>query len=218
MLLKQFPNEKRSRLIAGTGAEQVASVEYTLKELQGEFNFDVDIAAMIADSPTQRSTQAILNYNLMRADPLVDAKQLLLDVFLSQNKKAPDRYLIDLKDPAEEFQIMLGGFPVETHERDNHEAHMEAHDQDAQRLDQTIKGDGQGGEVENRQRLAVAQILLAAHMNMHVKALRALQEQSGPTEGQPMSTNMLRNQVRAGSGETAAELKGGITDVEDTIQ
>ena len=121
MILKQFPNVKRTRAIAGPIAGELAEIEYTLAELRGEFHFSLDFSAMLADNPATRSTQAVLKYNLMRADPLVNPERLILDVLQTQNTVDPESYLLNLKSPQEEIALMMQGLPVQAHERDEHQ-------------------------------------------------------------------------------------------------
>lgn len=207
MILKQFPNEKRTRLIAGPEAGAFTEVEYTLRDLRGEFNFDMDFGAMLADNPQARATQAILKYNLMRADPLVNPEMLILDVLKTQNTPDPGAYLLTLKSPDQELAMMLQGLPVQAHERDPHEEHMATHDQQAGMLDQQMQFmDERGGtDSEQRMKLALAQTLLTAHFQDHV---RIMQEMTGQQTG-PIAENLLRNQIRAGAGsETEAEMSG----------
>lgn len=216
MILRQFPDEQRSRRIAGPVAGQMTTLTYTLADLEGEFDFEMDFSAMLSDNPATRATQAILNYNLLRADPLVNPEQLLLDIFRSQNKRAPESYLIFLRQPQEELEMMSQGLPVEAHERDDHEAHLQAHDQQMNGLDQaTEKLPPQSPQSE---KVRLTTLLMVAHVQDHVRQLQRLQG-SRKTPGSPVAENMLRNQVRATSGgETQAELGGQPMTPADTVQ
>jgi hypothetical protein len=205
MILKAHPNEKRSRRIAGDVAGQFATVEYSLKELEGEFEFDMDFSAMLADNPATRQTQSVLNYNLLRADPLVNPTMLLLDIFKTQNKVKPENYLLQLRQPGEELQLMMQGLPVEAHDRDDHQSHIQEHEQQAEQLDQGLRQ--MPPDHDMRGKVALAQSLMVAHVQDHMKRLQAITGQEKPP-GSPVAENMLRNQVRAGSGETEAELSG----------
>jgi hypothetical protein len=203
MILRQFPDEERERLIVGENRSPFTVVKYSLRELAGEFAFNMDLGAALSDTPQARATQAILNYNLMRADPLVDPSRLILDVFRSQNKVDPAGYMLTLREPDEEFQMFLQGLPVEAHERDAHVDHLRGHNAQGQQLDDAL---GNIEEGPARQKLALAQALLVAHVQDH---FRKAQQAGGPEAGKAIAENLLRNQVRAGGGEeTQAELTG----------
>lgn len=207
MILKQFPNVERHRLITGSTLGATRSVKYTLKELRGEFEFDMDFSAMMNDNPQTRATQAILNYNLLRGDPLVNHEQLILDVFRSQNKVQPENYMLFLRDPDEELRLMLMGLPVECHERDDHEQHLQRHDFHGAQLERAIQQAGPTSEMGEKARLAMA--LLVAHVQDHIRKIQQIEGLSSRPPGTPVAENLMRNQARAVSGgETAAELAG----------
>jgi hypothetical protein len=206
MILKQFPNVERTRAVAGPIAGQFATVKYTLAELRGEFSFDMDFGAMLADTPAARATRATLNYNLLRADPLVSGERLVLEVLKSQNTPNPQDYLMTLRAPEQEHELILQGLPVEANERDEHERHLIAHDVQGERIDDLIQRTPEGPE---RMKLAMAQVLLIAHEQDHMRIVQEITgQQQGGGAGKPVAENLLRNQIRAGSSETEAELSG----------
>jgi len=217
VVLKQHPNQKRNRLILGrTNAEIVRNERYTLKELQGEFNFHMDVATVIASDPQRRQTEAILNYNLFRADPLMNHERLIQDVFQAQNKLDIDGYMLSLRQPKEELQLMIQGIPVEANDRDDHMAHMAEHDQQSAGIVKAFEEMPPDSQQNIKTRLASA--LMLAHINDHARRLQRMQGDGGQQAGKPVAENMLRNQVRAGSGETAAELTGQPLTEADTVQ
>jgi len=185
-------------------AGEFSEVSYTLKEIRGEFNFDMDFGAMLADNPVQRATRATLNYNLLRGDPLINPERLLLDVLATQNTPDPESYLLTLRVPDEEHQMMAQGLPVEAHERDEHIDHIEAHDKLEAQLDQALSNPQLPGP--QRTKIALMQHLLIAHGHDHI---RLVQQATGQSPGKPVAENLLRNQIQAQSGsETTAELSG----------
>ena len=209
MVLKQFPNQERSRRIAGSGAGIFTTVTYTLDELQGEFDFRMDFAALLADNPANRQALAMTNYNLLRADPLINPEQLLLDVFASQNKQNPEAYLLTLRNPQQELDMMLKRLPVEAHDRDDHMAHIEAHDGQADRLDEVMRR--LGPESDQGTAMRATMMLMEAHIQDHVAKLQRLVQQQGGGKppGSPVAENQLRGQLSVASGsETAAEVGG----------
>jgi hypothetical protein len=217
MILQQFPNERRSRRIAGPVAGQFTTLTYTLEELRGEFAFDMDFGAMINDNPATRTTRAILNYNLLRQDPRINPDMLILDVLKAQNKPNPQAYMLELREPRQELAMIMQALPVEAHERDDHERHMQEHDQQLQQLMQGLAGldpRSQDGE-----RIRMMQMLLLSHMNDHARKLQSIVSSTSRTRpGRPVAENLLRNQVRAGSSETEAELSGQPLTPEGLVQ
>ena len=225
MLLRKHPNVERTRRIAGPEAGRFTEIKYTLRDLHGEFDFDLDFSAMLSDNPLTRITQAITNYNLLRPDPLVESGQLLLDIFASQNKVAPAAYLLKLKSPDEELQLMGQLLPVEAHDRDPHEQHMPEHERQAQEIDAVIARasakDPQFAESPEGVKLRAVVVLLTAHAQDHARRMQALVGQSGgsPSPGQPIAENQFRNQVRTTpGGETEAEMSGQPLAPTGTIQ
>ena len=217
MILQQFPNVKRTRLIAGERAGIFRNVTYTLAELKGEFAFDMDVSAMLADNPATRQTQSMVNYNMMRADPLVNPENLLLDVYKAQNKPNPERYLLFLRQPDQEHQLMIQGLPVEPHERDNHEAHMGEHDTHGDMLAAALQQVDPASPPGEKVRTAL--LLVLAHSNAHAKMMQEIAGEGGKPAGQPVAENMLRNQVKvAKGGETAAEVTGQPLTPEGMVQ
>ncbi len=216
MILKQHPNLKRTRLIAGANAAAMQNVTYTLKELEGDYNFDMDFGAMMADNPVTRASRAGLNYNLMRGDPLVEPNRLVLDLLKSQNVPDPEAYLMKLRSPQEELQIMQSGIPVEANERDNHEEHLQLHEAQAGKIDKALRQMDPASE--ERGRTADMQGLLLAHITHHEQIFEKM---GGNIEGtgKPIAENMLRNQIRRETGgETQAEITGGPLSPEQLVK
>ena len=207
MLLKIFPDTKRTRRIVGAVADQAKDVPITRKDLHGEFDFDMDISAMVADTPQNRIVGAIQNYNLLGPDPMINREQLVFDIINTQNKRNPEAYLLQLRDPKEEFETMLmRQVPVEPHERDNHEQHIEMHDVQSAQVGEMIKQHVPGSAEQGVPQ--TAQILLLAHIKAHQDILERLAGAQGRQPGQPIDQNILNNQNQRANGETEAELRG----------
>ena len=212
MILKQFPDQARTRMIAGPVAGALVTLEYTLKELQGEFSFDMDFSAMQQDIPATRATRALLNYKMFRADPLVNPQELILDVYKSQNELTPERKLLFLRNPQEEMQLMLQGLPVEAHERDGHQEHMAQHEQQRDQLTQALQGglEQVGPDDPQVMKVQLALALLSAHANDHMRKFARIvgaQKQQGDPVGP--DSNPIRSDMKSlGGNETAAELNG----------
>ena len=105
--------------------------------------------------------------------------------------------------------MMLQGLPVEPHERDNHEMHMERHQMHAARIDKAL--DEVDPEDESGQKVRIALLLMVAHLNSHARIMQKIvsAQGGGRQPGSPVAENMLRNQMRERSGsETGAELRG----------
>jgi hypothetical protein len=205
MVLQQFPNEKRSRLIAGPVAGQLLTVEYTMDEIKGEFALEMDLSTTLSENPATRLTQAMTNYNLFRGDPLINPTTLIIDVMRAQNKPNPQQYLLELRDPRAEIEMMLQGLPVEPHERDQHEQHLEEHEVQAAQIEQQLGRVAPESNPGRKLRFTMA--LLLAHNNSHVRMLQQIAQAAGRQAGQPVAENVFRNQVSQRSGsETAAEL------------
>jgi hypothetical protein len=217
MILRQFPNFTVTRKVVGAKLDQFRSVTITKEDLIGEFDFDLDFGAMLSDDPLGRQQQSLVNYNMFRADPLINPERLILDVFDSQNKQDPQAYLLNLRQPQQEIQMMLQGLPVESHERDDHERHIAEHDAQGDQLEAAVQRvDPNGPE---GQKLRTALILLQTHINDHAAKLQRIQGAQQKPAGSPVAENLLRNQVRvAGGGETNAEVIGQPLRPEDSVQ
>jgi hypothetical protein len=222
MIIRQFPNQKRTRMIAGAMAGTFTKLEYSTSELRGEFAFDMDYSAMMADNPAVRETRAMVRYNMFRADPLVDPEGLILDVYRAQNVANPEKALMFLRSPAEEAQMMLQGLPVEAHDRDPHEDHIGQHSQQSEMMaDQLsrIPREPGGEEAPVAMKIRLAMALNEAHIQDHVLKVQRLSGASPRPPGQPVAENMLRNQVKvAKGGETAAEMTGQPLTSEGMVQ
>jgi hypothetical protein len=208
MVLQQFPNEKRSRLVAGNKAGQFREVTYSLSEIRGEFNIKLDMSTVMPDTQQNRLAAAMTNYNLMRVDPLVNPNELLLDIFRAQNKPSPEQYLLELRDPEDELQMMMQGLPVEPHERDDHEHHSQVHDAQAQQLEEELdRTDEPDSDIGRKLRITL--ILVESHANAHAMELQKIAAANGQQAGTPLDVNSARNSQAASSGaETEAELRG----------
>lgn len=207
MILQQFPDIERDRLVAGSMAGQFKRLRYSLKELKGEFALEMDLSTVLAENPATRLQTALANYNLLRGDPLVNPEKLILDVMQAENKPNPEQYLLFLRSPDEEFQLMLQGLPVEPHDRDEHESHLAQHDAQGDQIEaELLRVDPTSG-MGRKLRFTLG--LLLAHQNAHMRILQSIVQPAGRQPGQPIAENMLRSQQTAISGrETAAELGG----------
>ena len=203
MILIQYPKTKRTILIAGSLAGEFTEVSYTLEELKGEFDFKMDLGTALSMSPKERQNVAAINYNLFRQDPLVDPIPLIVDVFDSQQNTDPQRYLLALKSPQQEHQLMSQGLPVQANARDEHQVHLTQHMQLIEQIDDYLQRADRS--TPQSEKISITQTLMIAHLQDHA---RILQQITGK-EGQAVSTNLLRNQLRSGAGtETDAELGG----------
>jgi hypothetical protein len=211
MILKQFPDEQRSRMVAGPIASAFVPINYTLAELEGEFDFVMDFAAAVSDTPGTRLQRAMLNYNMFRADPLFDPKRLAMDVLIAQNKHDPQSYIVTLREPQEEHQIFLQGLPAEADARDDHERHIEQHDGFTDQVHQQIRQmERQGATPEQISTVRVALALAMAHMQHHLILANQISGK-GTQPGEPQDTNQARNVLNSqeqGGQETQAELQG----------
>jgi hypothetical protein len=218
MILRQHPNIERTRRIVGPNAEFL-NVKYTLRELQGEFDYVMDFGAAVADTPQSRQVTAMTNYNLLRPDPLINPEKLIMDVLDSQNTPNPQAYVLNLRTPEEELQMMIQGLPVEAHERDDHQTHIQQHEQQRNALERQVTR--AGPRTPQGERLRMAIILLTANVQDHVRHAQRLASQTGGGRrpGSPVAENLLRkqSQVRQG-GETQAELAGQPLTPSDTVQ
>jgi hypothetical protein len=211
MVLKQHPNIKRTRLIAGNNAGEYAKINYTLKALHGEYSFRMDLGAMTVITPQERQARARINYNLLRADPRVDPDRLILDLLDANQTPDPSSYLMTLRQPAEEHEMMMVGLPVEANERDDHIDHIAKHDAQEEMWNEILMriAAGQNGETNPMQlRIQLAQALMIAHGQDHMRYLQQIQGAQGGA-GQPVAENLLRKDSQIQSGaETEAELTG----------
>jgi hypothetical protein len=210
MILKQFPDEKRDRMIGGSYGEPVQQVRYTLEELHGEFAWSMDLSSMLADDPQTRVANALGLYNLLRQDPKVKPEALIYDVLTAMGKHNVESYLMTLRTPDQEWQEMLQGLPVEPKEQDDHASHLANHEVRAAQAEAMLDQMAQQGldldPMFDKLRFALG--LLVAHVNA---TMRLLQMVSGPNEsaGSPVAENSLRSSQKAASGaETQAEMKG----------
>ena len=209
MVLQQFPDVKRSRLIAGNKAGDFTEIKYTLKEIRGEFDIEINMTSMIPDTPEGRMAMAMGNYNMFRADPQFDPTELALDVLRSQDKPNPDRYLLELRDPQQEFEMMMQGLPVEPHERDDHELHDAAHEEQAQELESQLDQMDPDSDIGRKLRITLA--LLMGHQNAHAMERAKMAQATGKQAGDPQDTNAARatqSELDPNNIETAAELGG----------
>lgn len=207
-LLLGMPKKKRRVMAAQIGGELAgaqAELTYSSDEIKGEFGFDMDLSSFLADNPTVRQQYALANYNLLRADPKVDADRLIFDVFASQGKTDPESYMETLRTPEEEFILFAQGMPVEANERDDHPTHYQAHEAQVDRLNQMLDQVGDPDSTEGR-KIRMAIMLLIANANQHAMFMQQI---AGPTAGKPIAENMLRSSMAAPAGpETAAEISG----------
>lgn len=217
MILQQRPNIKRDRLVAGPNAGLYKRLRYTLGDLRGEFNFRMDVTSLITFDPVGKIQQAVANYNLLRADPMVNPERLLLDMLAAQNIRTPEDYLLTLRQPDEEHQMMEMGLPVEAHIRDDHQAHERAHSILEARLLVNIEQLQNAPEDERTsmalQKMNLMASLLLAHVNSHAQKVQELVAETGGggprPPGQPVSENQLRSSQAVQRGqETAAEVLG----------
>ena len=205
MILKEFPNAKRDMYVVGkTGMMQ--RVTYTLAELKGEFNFTIDIGSMYQQDPQTRRQNAFARYNLLRQDPLVRGEKLVADLLQADNIQDRESYFTKLLSPQEEFMMMLQGLPVEPNDLDDHVSHMQAHEEQAKKLEQQIRT-SQTGSPQNMQARS-AMLLLIAHVNATARILQMIDSKNKPPAGAPVAENMMRAQMAPPSGETAAEMGG----------
>jgi len=210
MVLKQHPNIERTRLIAGNIAGEFARVDYTLKALHGEYDFRLDLGSMTTVTPVMRQNRAALRYNMLRADPLVSGERLIMDIFDADQVADPSSYMLALRQPLEELQMMMTGLPVEAHERDDHITHLAQHGAQGEKLHQDI------GQLEQQEpgnpflaTMKMAQVLLIAHEQDHFRHMQQIQASQQQRSGQPQNTNLARNQLSiAGGNETEAEIAG----------
>ncbi len=207
MILQQFPDEKRDRLVLGADGQRFKEVRYSLGELRGEFALEMDLSGMLADNPANRLVQATNNYNLLRADPLINPERLILDLVKAQNKINPEEYLLSLRSPEEELQMMMQGLPVEPHERDDHALHEQKHEVQAALIERSIRQSGM--QTQQGQKLRFVLALLLGHQNSHARIVQAMVGQGGRQPGQPIAENAFRAESAQLSGrETEAEMRG----------
>lgn len=214
MILKQHPNEKRTRLIAGDRAGMFTEVSYSLKDIDGEFDFEMDLSSMMADNPSERLKLSLANYNMMRADPAVNPEALILDVFRAQNKPNPESYVMFLRSPQEEIQLMVQGLPVEAHDRDDHEGHVAAHHAQITDIESNMMTASsvqpEFGSSPTGEKLRYTLALLLAHINDHTRRIQQISGKAGGRgAGSAVAKNSLRAQTKeATGGETRAEMAG----------
>jgi hypothetical protein len=122
---------------------------------------------------------------------------------------------------------MMGmALPVEAHERDPHQQHIAAHDQQLQEIEQALnmqaQRDPQFEESPEGMKLRTTVTLLVAHLQDHVRKMEAL---VGPgaaspfAAGRPLAENQFRNAQRTGPGrETQAEMTGQPLQPTDGLQ
>ena len=211
MILQQNTNVKRDRLVAGPLATQFKTLSYTLGEIRGEFALEIDVSSFLSQDPQTRIRQSLGNYNLLRGDPLVNPQRLVLDVLKAQNIANPVEYLLQLRTPQEELQMVMQGLPVEAHERDDHEFHTSTHAQQIEQLSQALNEVRQKGDANLEQVVSLGMSLLLAHQNDHARKIQQIVGPSnGRPAGQPVQENSFRNQLKVQrGGETPAEIAGG---------
>ena len=209
MILKQFPDEERTRMIAGPLAGKFAEIKIKKGDLDGEFEFDLNISAMLADIPATRQQRAALNYKMLRNDPLVNPEWLVMEWLRSQNVLEPEKALLNLRSPDQEMQMFLTGLPVEAHERDNHEQHLSAHDQQSDMLAEALEQAAARGQ-DQMEKIQLALALLTSHVQDHVRKVKQLTGGPGAKpQGQSVDPNGAKSDIRAIQGnETEAELGG----------
>lgn len=218
--LKTFPNEQRDRLVLGPRGEIFKELRYSIKDLEGRFHFELDMSAMLAENPATRSTRAIALYQLFRPDPRVNPDPLIRDVLVTQGIRDPETYILDLKSPEEEFQLMQTNIPVEAQLRDDHVVHMGAHQSHLQQLEGALD---QLGDPQSTMgvRIRGTIFLVMAHINHHAKFIQEITGKplGGSPEGgtgssqpgQPRDQNTFRQALAAedqNEQETPAELSG----------
>lgn len=208
MMIARGPEVSVVRRVEGPIEGAFAEMRYSTKELQGEYQFEMDFSAKIPDTDVEKIQKAMLRYKLFRMDPLVDPKQLVLDVYISQGELNPEQKLTFLRSPDEEHKMFMTGLPVEAHERDDHQGHAKDHNQFVSQVDQALE-QAQEGTPEHG-KLQVAQILAVTHLQDHVRKLKEL---AGPGAKTQAPNGRQENSVRQGmaqlgSQETEAELNG----------
>ena len=210
MILKQFPDTKRTQMVLGPDGG-LQHITYTLKELRGQFQFEMDLSSMYTEDPMTKQRNAMARYNLLRADPLVRGEKLVADMLSAGNIYDTASYLTTLLSPQEEFMKMLSGLPVEANELDDHMGHMPAHDQQGTQLEKLIATSQAGSPEETKGRTTM--FLLLAHVNDHARLMAEMDTKKGKRAGQPMAENTLRaDTAQVGAGETQAEMTGGSQD------
>jgi len=208
MILKQFPDTKRTQMVLGPDG-QLQHITYTLKELRGEFQFEMDLSTMYTEDPMTKQRNAMARYNLLRPDPLVRGEKLVADMLSAGNIYDTASYLTTLLSPQEEFMKMLQGLPVQANELDDHIGHIKEHDQQGDQLEGIIAKSQAGSPEETKARTAMMELL--AHVNDHARLMAELDTKKGSKPpGSPMAENTLRQDTaQPGAGETQAEMTGG---------
>jgi hypothetical protein len=215
MILKQKPNIERSRLIGGDMAGSFAEVAYSLADIDGEFDFSMEVGTALSQTPQEKQNLAAMRYNMLRADPLVNPNRLIQDVLDSMLVPDPATYMMLLKTPEEEHQVIQQGLPVTAQERDDHQFHMNAHAQMAEKLNDALSSlNSQDRESPVGSLLILAQHLLIAHIHDHGRIIQELtgnQAFAGgpPQAGAPQDEQQRGVQEKKNDNvETDAELRG----------
>lgn len=206
MILKQKGSEKTRRMVLGPRGDVLREVRFSRKELEGEFNFRMDIGAVLGQSPEQRYVRSVNRYRMFRNDPLMDPNRLILDVLQAENVLDPEGYMLQLKSPDEEFSRMQQGLPVEAHERDEHMGHLQAHEGHSKSIDMLLK---RRNEPSVDGALRLCQSLIVAHIQDHIRIVQMLQGKTQPAPGEPIGENALKSSMKVEANqETSAEMTG----------
>lgn len=208
MICRQMnKGETINRLIAGEIAGQFKDVTYTRKEIVGEFAMNLDVSSFINTNPQTRLASSVQLYNLFRADPLVNPEALVMDVYKAMNTPNPQQYLMFLRSPDEEFQLIMQGLPVEAHPQDKHEAHLQQHEAQMDQLSDMVNDENSNSDSGRKVRMVMAGMMM--HINAHHQAIQQIAQKTGRQPGQPIDVNRFRNTQSINSGrETSAETGG----------
>jgi len=109
-------------------------IEYTREEIDGEYDFHVDVEDMSVSTRQIRIKEA---YDaLVALSPftnLVNIRSLLRDLLLAFGKSNLDEYLLPPAgppaDPAWENSLMVRGMPIEPNPNEDHELHLRVHEE-----------------------------------------------------------------------------------------
>ncbi len=189
-VIKQYTPENQMVAITGrTGNREAAWLDH--ESVQAEVDIVVEAGSTQAPNKEVMKKQSLDLYNLLRADPLIEPKELIYQLLDTYEIKDPDAYFKEMgHDPSEvayaqlENLVMMQGQPVQVLPQNEHETHIQ--------VIQAFQNDPRWQQVPPAMQQTILQ-----HAAEHQAALQQAQQGGGkpqaPVQGpQPAPKNLGR--------------------------
>lgn len=113
--------------------------KYSREEIQGEYKLEIGVNSTSPPDRQQDIKNAIDRYNLLRNDPKVDARTLIVDILTADGMENIEKYVkrpesLEQELIQKENQALQKGTPTMAHPGDDHQMHLKAQEPLAKKL------------------------------------------------------------------------------------